>query len=267
VIGAEILAFWIHELLPPVITPRVWAVRAPLCVPARSMRAFPRFRRIVARATTNTLGRVDWEIVLKDATPFAVMMSGAALFRIVSKHPEVMTTFAVLSPLVIGVGLVCAAPAFLASPTILARPGRIVGASIFLAALLAFLVMHPLLYAGMSSLEPIWRTALSYFAGYSFGGAVFVSAMLVLAALYACGPFATDPIAKRLLLAFAALFGAYLIVYFALGGYARDLPLTVFLNDLVLALGLVAMIECVRSYYASFKVATGGSALRIPAAP
>jgi hypothetical protein len=42
-----------------------------------------------------------------------------------------------------------------------------------------------------------------------------------------------------------------------LGGDARDLPLTVFLNDLVLALGLVAMIECVRSYYASFKVATG----------
>jgi hypothetical protein len=260
VIAAEILAFWILELLPPVIRPRVWAVRAPLCVPARSMRAFPRFRRIVARTTTNTLGRIDWEIVIKDATtlsPFAVMMSGAALFRIVSKHPEVMTTFAVLSPLVIGVGLVCAATAFLASPTILTRPGRIVGASIFLAALLAFLVMHPLLYTGMASLEPIWRMALSYFAGYSFGGAVFVSAMLVLAALYACGPFATDPIAKRLLLAFAALFGAYLIVYFALGGDARDLPLTVFLNDLVLALGLVAMIECVRSYYASFKVATG----------
>jgi hypothetical protein len=84
--------------------------------------------------------------------------------------------------------------------------------------------------------------------------------MLVLAALYACGPFATDPIAKRLLLAFAALFGAYLIVYFALGGDARDLPLTVFLNDLVLALGLVAMIECVRSYYASPSHASCGVA-------
>jgi hypothetical protein len=51
---------------------------------------------------------------------------------------------------------------------------------------------------------------------------------------------------------------SYSLSYYINAGYFhRDLRLTVFLNDLFLALGLVAIIECARSCYASLKEATG----------
>jgi hypothetical protein len=62
-----------------------------------------------------------------------------------------------------------------------------------------------------------------------------------------------------LLLAFAALLVAFLLVYFIFTGYVhtgyflRYLPLTVYLNNLLLALGLVAMIDCVYGWYALSK--------------
>jgi hypothetical protein len=56
---------------------------------------------------------------------------------------------------------------------------------------------------------------------------------------------------------------AYLLVYFLFTGYifigysARYFSLTIFLNDLVLALGLVAIIDCMRAWYDRFKESTG----------
>jgi hypothetical protein len=60
-----------------------------------------------------------------------------------------------------------------------------------------------------------------------------------------------------------ALLLAYLVVYFLFTGYVftgyfeRYLSLTIFFNDLFLALGLVAMIDCVRGAYAHFKQSIG----------
>src|SRR5262249_5199419 len=100
----------------------------------------------------------------------------------------------------------------------------------------------------------------------SAGAALLVAGLLLLAASYAAG--ALDSVGggsvaekgpDRLLLALAALLLAYLLVYFVFTGYvvtgyhARYLSLTVFFNDLFLALGLVAMIDCVRGCYARFK--------------
>jgi hypothetical protein len=62
---------------------------------------------------------------------------------------------------------------------------------------------------------------------------------------------------------FAALLLAYVLVFFVFTGYvftgyfARYLSLTVYFNDLLLALGLVAMIDCVCGWYASFKQSIG----------
>lgn len=216
VIGTEILAIWMVQLLPNVIRVRVCPAQVPLHVPVRRISTLPGLRGVLAGAR-NAFGRIDWEIVLKDATvlsQFALVISGALLVSVISKHPETMTSFAALSPLVIGGGLLCVLIAFIASPTLLAHPARIVSASVFLAVLFAFLLMQPLLYAGAAALQPIWQTALSYFAGYLFGGASFVSTMLLLAALYASAPVETGPVPQRLLLAFAALFATYLVVYF-----------------------------------------------------
>jgi hypothetical protein len=90
--------------------------------------------------------------------------------------------------------------------------------------------------------------------------------MLLLAAWYACGSSVTaarELLPGRLLAAFAALLFAYLLVFFVFTGYvftgyfARYLSLTVYFNDLLLALGLVAMIDCVRGWYAPFVQSTG----------
>jgi hypothetical protein len=161
--------------------------------------------------------------------------------------------------MVMGGGVLFAAAVLLAPPTLpIARLGRIVGASAFVAAALAFLLVQPALYAG--GLEPIWRAALTAFAGYTTAGAFFVSTMLLLAAWHAFGaPIATarGSLSGRLLFALAALLGAYVLVYFIFTGYIRNgyflryLSLTVFLNNLILAVGLVAMFDCARGWYAA----------------
>ena len=154
--------------------------------------------------------------------------------------------------------------AFLAPP---ARPfdhaGRILGAAVFVTAVLAFLLVQPPVYG--VGLEPIWRAALESFAGYTTAGAFFISAMILLAASHAFSSIPAAPTGRsdRLLSALAALLAAYLLVYFVFTGYVRTgyylryLPLTVYLNDLVVALGLVAMIDCARGWYASFKQSMG----------
>ena len=168
-------------------------------------------------------------------------------------------------PLMVGGGILFAGAVLLAPP---ARPfdhaGQILGASVFVTAVLAFLLVQPPVYGG--GLEPIWRAALESFAGYTTAGAFFISAMILLAASHA---FSSHPTAAptglsdRLLPALAALLAAYLLVYFVFTGYVRTgyylryLPLTVYLNDLVVALGLVAMIDCARGWYASFKQSIG----------
>src|SRR5262249_40586621 len=172
--------------------------------------------------------------------------------------------------------ILLAAALISASPTLFGHPGRILGASAFLAAALIFLLMQPTLYAGTGALEPVWRTLLASFAGYTMRGALFVSGMLLLAAWYACGPVAapgrgnrSESSPDRLLLALAALLLAYLVVYFLFTGYvftgyfARYLSLTIFFNDLLLALGLVAMVDCVRGAYARFKQSIGWRRLAV----
>jgi hypothetical protein len=140
------------------------------------------------------------------------------------------------------------------------------GMSTFVAAVLAFLLVQPSLYATTGHLEPIWRAALTDLAGYTLGGAFFVSLMLMLAAWHACGSSAAtarDRLPNGLLLAFAALLLAYVLVFFVFTGYiftgyfARYLSLTVYFNDLLLALGLVVMIDCVGGWYAAFKQSIG----------
>ena len=130
--------------------------------------------------------------------------------------------------------------------------------------MLAFLLVQPALYGG--GLEPIWRAALAAFAGYTTAGAVFVSAMLLLAAWHAFGaPIATvrGSLSNRLLFVLAALLCSYVLVYFIFTGYIRNgyflryLSLTIFFNNLVLAVGLVAMIDCVRGWYAAFRQSIG----------
>jgi hypothetical protein len=226
---------------------------------------------------------VDWKLVVKDATVLAPFM-----------------LLALVMPPLIGVGIVAAAIVFRhplqerALPRLNKFFARVVwnwpikdggkwplpfyfrsfaiprtlfgdpafGASAFITAVLAFLLVQPSLYAGMEALQPIWRAALAEFAGYTAAGALFVLMMLLLAAWYASAPPAASERGSRpdrLLLALAALFVAFVLVYFVFTGYVltgysvRYLSLTVFFNDLLLALGLVAMIECVRGLHARFK--------------
>jgi hypothetical protein len=171
-----------------------------------------------------------------------------------------------LSSIVAVGGTLFAAAVVLAPSKVFVHRRRILRVSAFLAAVLAFLLVQPSLYAGTAALEPIWRVVLADFASYTTGGALFVSAMLLLAGWYASGSSDTPDcgtLPDRLLLALVALLAAYLLVYFVFTGYvftgyfARYLSLTIFLNDLVLALGLVAMIDCVRGWYARFKQSIG----------
>src|SRR6266511_6381431 len=98
------------------------------------------------------------------------------------------------------------------------------------------------------------------------GGAFFISIMLMLAAWHACGSSgatARNRLPSGLLVGFAALLFAYVLVFFAFTGYiftgyfARYLSLTIYFNDLLLALGLVVMIDCVGGWYVAFEQSHG----------
>jgi hypothetical protein len=215
------------------------------------------------------LHSIEWELV---AAPFILAALGAVVFYVLASHPEVGAGLAPQSPLwifdlwpvvIVGGILVVGAVFFFAPLTRFRHLSRILGASAFVAAALVFLLVQPNLYT--PNLESVWRAALVGLADYTTGAALLVTAMLLLAGWYACGSSA--PLARRggpdrLLLAFAALLLAYLPVYFVFTGYVftgyfvRYLSLTVFLNDLLVAFGLVAMIDCVRGLYGSFKQST-----------
>jgi hypothetical protein len=215
------------------------------------------------------LTKVDWKSAVDEtvlALLFVATLSGAVLYI----HPDITAGFVTLSPFAIGGGALLAGILMLAAPTLVGHPGRILGASAFLAAVLAFLVAQPAVYAGTAAFEPVWRAALMQFAGYTTLAALFVSAMLLLAAWHASGAVTTTGRGKppesppdRLLLVLAALLAAYLLVYFLFTGYvftgyfARYLSFTIFLNDLVLALGLTAMIDCARGCYDRFRESIG----------
>jgi hypothetical protein len=218
------------------------------------VRALPKLSKFFAS--------LDWKLMVKGEALFALVLLltlSAAIFHFLSRHPELAAGLAALS-LILFAGAVVFAP-----PKLIAPPGRMLGASAFVAAVLAFLLVQHSLYAGMGSLEPIWRSAVAGFADYTTGGALFISVMVVLAAWYACGAIDADRrrLPDQLLPAFVALLLAYLFVFFVFTGYilmgyfARYLPLTVFVNDLFLALGLVAIINCTCNWFASFKRSIG----------
>lgn len=203
---------------------------------------------------------------------FVLGALSAAAFGLLARHPELAAglppetplSISELWPVATGGGLLFAGAALATPPTLpIGRLGQILGASVFVAAALAFLLVQPALYAG--GLDSIWRAALAAFAGYTTAAAVFVSAMLLLAAWYAFGaPIATAPgsLSGRLLLVLIALLSSYVLVYFIFTGYIRNgyflryLSLTVFLNNLALAVGLVAMFDCARGWYAAFAKST-----------
>jgi hypothetical protein len=218
------------------------------------VRALPKLSKFFAS--------LDWKLMVKGEALFALVLlltSSAAIFHFLSRHPELAAGLAALS-LILFAGAVVFAP-----PKLIAPPGRMLGASAFVAAVLAFLLVQHSLYAGMGSLEPIWRSAVAGFADYTTGGALFISVMVLLAAWYACGAIDADRrrLPDQLLPVFVALLLAYLFVFFVFTGYilmgyfARYLPLTVFVNDLFLALGLVAIINCTCSWFAAFKRSIG----------
>jgi hypothetical protein len=256
----EIAAGLATTLSPAVVEVGILVVAVVLF--RRFLRVSRRFRQ--ARGTSKFFANIDWKPIVNEIMFALVLVAtlSVAIFYALSTYPEMAVGFATLLPSAIGGGILFAGAAVaFAPPAPLARPGRILGASAFIAAVLAFLLVQPSLYVGTAASEPIWRIALAEFAGYTMGGALFVSAMLLLAAWYASGSSATTDHARlpdRLLLALAALLVAYVLVYFVFTGYvftgyfARYLSLTIFFNDLLLALGLAAMIDCIRSWYARF---------------
>jgi hypothetical protein len=208
---------------------------------------------------------------------FVLGALSAGLAGVLIRHPEVGAGLAPVSPLsvsrlwpvLMGGGILFAAAVFFARATPRPPVSRMLGASAFLAAVLVFLLIQPDLYHRAPNLvatapEPIWRAALAAFAGYTRSGAFFVSGMIVLAAWYAFGPFIPrkGATSDRFWLAFATMLVVYILVYWMFTGYvytgyfARFAPLTVYVNDLILAVGLVAMIDCVRGWYVSFKQST-----------
>ena len=201
----------------------------------------------------------------------------AATFHYLFKHPEITAGLAAVLPVAISVGLLVTAVVTsteilkrlverLGFAPLFSRPGRMLGMSTFIAASLGFLLVQPSLYAAAGALEPIWRGALRAFADYTIGGALFISLILLLAAWHACGPSAVtarNRLPRGLLVAFAALLLAYVFVFFTFTGYvftgyfARYLSLTVYFNDLLLAVGLVVMMDCAHGWYAAFKQSRG----------
>ena len=228
------------------------------------------------------LARMHWKQLVKREPAFVLIFVAtlsAAIFHYFSRHPELAAGLATVLPVAIAVGILVAAVVSLTETLkrlverlgfapLFTRPGRMLGMSTFIAASLAFLLVQPSLYAAAGALEPIWRAALTVFADYTTSGALFISLMLLLAAWHACGssPGTTrNRLPRGLLVAFAALLFAYVFVFFTFTGYiftgyfARYLSLTVYFNDLLLALGLVVMMDCVYGWYAAFKQARGWS--------
>jgi hypothetical protein len=238
---------------------------------------WPLLQALLLRISSKIVASINWKLLVKKEAAFVLVLFVtlcAAVFHYFSRHAELAAGLATLLPIVIGIGILFFGTINLierkggakSSPMKRAHPGRMLGMSIFVAAVLAVLFMHPSLYAAAGALEPIWRAALTALDSYTTGGAFFVSFMLLLAAWYACGSSVTaarELLPGRLLAAFAALLLAYLLVFFVFTGYvftgyfARYLSLTVYFNDLLLALGLVAMIDCVRGWYAPFVQSTG----------
>jgi hypothetical protein len=246
----------------------IWSFVVLAFVAAELIRRFREVRGLPpAPESANKLGAVSAVFVLGALI--------AALFGILARNPEVGAGLAPLSPfwtspswliLIFGGGALFALPVDFAprSALFLVNVKRILGASVFVAALLAFLLTHRHLYT--PALEPIWRAALVSFAGHTRGAALFITAMVALAAWHAVGSSVpvgrTKHISHRLLLAIAAMLVAFLLVYLAFTGYvytgyfARYAPFTVYVTDLILAVGLMAMIDCVRSLYGSFSQST-----------
>src|SRR5262249_32928968 len=109
----------------------------------------------------------DWRPLVKDQaalTSVLFMTLSAAVFHFLSKHAEMATSLAALS-LIFFTGA-----AVVARLELYASPGRLLGASAFVAAVLSFLLVQPGLYAGRSALEPIWRATLARLADYTMGG-------------------------------------------------------------------------------------------------
>jgi hypothetical protein len=221
------------------------------------MRALPKLNKFFARANSR--------LMIKDATIVALvfLVSTVTLFFLFSRP--------VLGhSMLIELGILCVGMVFFTPVALVAQSRRIVAAGAFVAVALAFVLVQPSLYTGISGLGLNRSAALAEFPVYRNGAALFVSAMLLLAAWHASGAVATrgrgslpENASSRLLLVLAAMLVAYLLVYFLFTGYifigysARYFSLTIFFNDLVLALGLVAIIDCMRAWYDRFKESTG----------
>ncbi len=241
---------------------------------------WPFLRGPLLRISSKIVASINWKLLVRKEAAFVLVLFVtlcAAVFHYFSRHAELAAGLISLLPIVIGIGILFSGTIHLIERFISSKrmvlfaplfvhPGRMLGMSIFVAAVLAVLFMQPSLYAAAGALEPIWRAALTALESYTTAGAFFVSIMLLLAAWYACGSSVTtadELLPGGLLAAFAALLLAYLLVFFVFTGYvftgyfARYLSLTVYFNDLLLALGLVAMIDCVRGWYATFVQSTG----------
>jgi hypothetical protein len=117
VTAAEFLAYCTLESPPIIVTQELPAAQVDFRLPGALIGAIAGG----LAAARNVVSRVDWEIVIKDATPFAFVGLGALFFSIVSKHPEVVTNFATVAPLVIGGGLLGFVMVSLPHPTYLHR--------------------------------------------------------------------------------------------------------------------------------------------------
>jgi hypothetical protein len=271
--------------LSPVAIDALWPIVIGIGIIALLAVTWPSLRALQTSALPRLnkfLARIDWKQLVKREPAFVLIFFAtlsAAIFHYLSRHPAIAAGLATVLPVAIAVGLLVAAVVSLTETLkrlverlgfapLFARPGRMLGISTFIAAALGFLLVQPSLYAAAGALEPIWRAALRVFADYTIGGALFISLMLLLAAWHACGPSAVtarNRLPRGLLVAFAALLFAYVFVFFTFTGYvftgyfARYLSLTVYFNDLLLAVGLLVMMDCVYGWYAAFKQARGWS--------
>jgi hypothetical protein len=265
--------------LSPVSISALWPIVLGIAVIALVAVTWPSLRALQARTLpilSKVLARFEWKHLLKRDAVFVLIFFVtliAGVFHYFSRHPELAAGLASVLPVAIGVGLLVAAAVSLTETmkhfmerlgfaALFTRPGRMLGMSMFIAAALAFLLVQPDIYAAAGALEPIWRAALLVFTEYTTGAALFIALMLLFAAWHACGTFARNKehrLSRGLFVCFAALLLAYILVFFVFTGYvftgyfARYLSLTVYFNDLLLALGILAMIDCVRGWYGAFK--------------
>jgi hypothetical protein len=231
---------------------------------------------------TKIIARIDWRILVRKEAAFVLILFVtlcAAVLNYFFRRPELAAGLASLLPIVIGIGVLFSGIVNLIEKLIrsnrmllfaplFSHPDRMLGMSLFVAAVLAVFLVQPSLYGAAGALDSIWRAALERLESYTIVGGLFIAMMLMLAAWYACGPSVVSArkwLPNQLLLVFAALLLAYVLVFFVFTGYvftgyfARYLSLTVYLNDLLLALGLVAMIDCASGWYAAFKQSIGSS--------